>query len=700
MASTTADQPAGETGEDPAVATGQEASEVKGAQEQSLPLGGIDAEALPEVPEAPVVPEAPEVPEVSEAPVTEQPEQTQQPEPSAEAPATEQPEQTLQPEPTDGTGVDEAPADENGAAATDEAEAELMSATLPESGAAVPAPESVDSGTRPSDVVLQDLQVKARSAPAPLEAAVAEEAEALTDSVMDKALSTTQDLEVEKIATLTQPVETMNFIVAGVTWDIEDAGQVTDVSLRVRESSGWTDWNSMEIHAGDEKPNADRVGTEPLISSGADAIQVRLTTVDGESPAGLELDLIDPGTADTDGKLEPASPASPALQQLEGQAGLSAPEAAAASTNSATHNSATASAEFVPAVHPQQGPITGTAQAQTVATNYDNVLKPAIITRAQWGADESLTSDWGRTSTDLKAMYVHHTAGSNNYSASGAYAQIRGIYQYHAVTLDWQDIGYQFLVDKYGKIYQGRRGSIDAPVQGAQAGGFNTDTIGVSAMGNYDVASAPAAMVRAIERVLAWQAYRYDVDPTAQVTLTQSGKGTARWTSGTRTTQNTILGHRDTNLTACPGRYLYAQLPTIRRNVDSSVTSAIRSYGKYQQVQAPPQVVPARQAWTDGKLSIWWNKAPRTDYYKVFRRTAPVGSSSFGRWYYVGQVDGRYSSGSYAVSAGTTTQFAVRAFNDGGHSPLVTVATHTRETVQAPPQVVPARQAWTDGKLS
>lgn len=670
-----ADQPTA----DPAVATGQEASEVTGAGEESLTLDGIDAEALPEVADAAEV--APEQEPADGTAEREAPVQVPAPAPgTGEADSSDEPVPADEPDAADDDVVDEAETadapDTTAEAESEDAAAALMSLTVQASGTVSPARKPADSEAQPSDVVIQNLQEKAQAAPATLEAPVAEEAEELTATVMDNALSATRDVDVEKIATLTQPVETMDFIVAGVTWDIEDAGQVTEVSLRVRETSDWTDWNSMEIYAGDEMPNADRVGTEPLISSGADAIQVRITTVDGENPSGLALDLIDPGVAETDGKLKPASPASPALQQIEGAAGVATQEpveAAAASTTRSGADSADG-ARFVPAVHEQQGLITGTAQATTVA-NQGNALKPAIITRAQWGANESLVNDWGTPSKDLKAMYVHHTAGSNNYTAAGAYAQIRGIFTYHTVNLAWGDIGYQFLVDKYGNIYQGRRGSIDAPVVGAQAGGFNTDTIGVSAMGNYDVTSAPAAMVSAIERVLAWQAQRYDVDPTANTRLTQSGKGTARWSNGTTVTVPTILGHKVTNSTACPGRYLDAQLPTIRRNVDRMVAGA-------PAVPDAPKAptLPANHYDLKGPgltATVRWNAVSGADHYQIMYRAQPHGGGSVDAqpW-----LAGKTTTGTridLGADPGETAQFAVRAVRGGVAGPQKYLGQHT-----------------------
>src|SRR5690606_15903632 len=213
-------------------------------------------------------------------------------------------------------------------------------------------------------------------------------------------------------------------------------------------------------------------------------------------------------------------------------------------------------------------------------------------------------------------------AGTNNYTQAGAYAQIRGIFNYHAVSLNWGDIGYQFLVDKYGTIYEGRRGALDAPVQGAQAGGLNTDTIGVSAMGNYDVTAAPAIMVTAIERVLAWQGARYNVNPTGTTRLTQSGKGTARWTSGTTVTVPTILGHKVTNSTACPGRYLDAQLRS----------TFLRMVGNAQVKQPPARPsLPSNSYRLDStgtQATASWNQVSGADHYQIMYRAVPQGGGA------------------------------------------------------------------------
>jgi hypothetical protein len=616
---------------DPAAsAAGQPvASEVKGEEQQTIAVSGIDPEAL-QSPEQKATPSTAPTVEPSTAPTVE-PSTAPTVEPSTAPSASPE---TGQPTPQ--------------AAPTRAATASLASMV------------SLTSAVKAGPTQEQQAQQEVVPVPEGIASKATAETDAKTAPEARELAGTALPAEdAEQVAALTAPAETIDFIVAGVTWNVQDSDQVTEVSVRVREGGTWTDWSSLEIHDGDERPGADRTGTEPLVSTGADAVQARVSTVTGEVPEGLQVDIINPGVADTDGKLNPVSPA-PADKQEAGEPTADQAPAALSST------APSSTAEFVPAMHQQRGLITGTAAAQTVATSAD-VVKPAIVTRAQWGANESVVQDWGRPASQLKAMYIHHTAGSNNYTQAGAYAQIRGIFSYHAVSLQWGDIGYQFLVDKFGTIYQGRRGSIDAPVQGAQAGGFNTDTIGVSAMGNYDVATAPAAMVKAIERVLAWQAYRYDVDPTATTRLTQSGKGTARWSSGTTVTVPTILGHKVTNFTACPGRYLDAQIPTIRRNVKTLVDRAVRNHGATTQVPGTPSL-PANHYTldSDGVVATGrWNAVSAADGYQVMYRAVPHGGGNITSQPWTAGKTGTDRSTTLSNDPGETAQYAVRAMTNG-----------------------------------
>ena len=110
---------------------------------------------------------------------------------------------------------------------------------------------------------------------------------------------------------------------------------------------------------------------------------------------------------------------------------------------------------------------------------------PAILGRAEWGADETLRSCTPSRLHGYKGAVVHHTVNSNTYTAAQAPALVRSIYAYHASTLGWCDVGYQFLVDRFGTIYEGRAGSVAGAVQGAQSGGFNAETFGVAIIGDF-----------------------------------------------------------------------------------------------------------------------------------------------------------------------------------------------------------------------
>ncbi|UOY01215.1 N-acetylmuramoyl-L-alanine amidase [Blastococcus sp. PRF04-17] len=167
-----------------------------------------------------------------------------------------------------------------------------------------------------------------------------------------------------------------------------------------------------------------------------------------------------------------------------------------------------------------------------------------------------------RVASTLKAATVHHTAGSNSYAAADVPGILRGIYRYHAVTLGWGDIGYNALVDKYGRIWEGRAGGLAQPVVGAHAGGFNTYTFGVSMLGNYDVVPTTPAMINSVSSIIGWKLGLHNVDPYGSAVLTSGG--TNKYAAGTAVRLPAIFAHRDTKSTACPGKYGVAKMGEIR----------------------------------------------------------------------------------------------------------------------------------------
>jgi flagellar hook assembly protein FlgD len=191
--------------------------------------------------------------------------------------------------------------------------------------------------------------------------------------------------------------------------------------------------------------------------------------------------------------------------------------------------------------------------------------QPGIITRAQWGADESIVRAPPYYADRLRFAIVHHTAGTNSYTAAESPAIVRGIQRYHVLANGWNDIGYNFLIDKYGQVFEGRGGGIDKNVVGAHAQGFNTGSTGVSILGTYSSSPISSAARAALVKLLAWRLDVAHVDPLAGLTWVSGGN--PEYPAGTPVKLRTIAGHRDTGPTSCPGNALYAQLPGIRASV-------------------------------------------------------------------------------------------------------------------------------------
>lgn len=217
---------------------------------------------------------------------------------------------------------------------------------------------------------------------------------------------------------------------------------------------------------------------------------------------------------------------------------------------------------------------TGSPEPTASTTTPAAPTRPAIVSRAEWGADESLVQDPPTYLSKVDAVFVHHTAGTNNYDCAESPAIIRAILTFHVETNGWNDIGYHFFVDKCGTVFEGRAGGVDRPVLGAHTYGFNSYSSGISMLGNYENGGTPtAAAKQAVADVAAWKLGLHGVDPQAKVTLTAAAD-TGVWTKGQAATLNTISGHRDGYATLCPGATLYSALPGIRTAAGSSPYAA------------------------------------------------------------------------------------------------------------------------------
>ncbi|MFI5680889.1 peptidoglycan recognition protein family protein [Streptomyces cellulosae] len=197
--------------------------------------------------------------------------------------------------------------------------------------------------------------------------------------------------------------------------------------------------------------------------------------------------------------------------------------------------------------------------------------RPRIATRRAWGADEKLRERGFVYTKKVKVAFVHHTASGNGYRCAQAPSVIRGIYRYHVKSMGWRDIGYNFLVDKCGNIYEGRAGGVAKPVRGAHTLGLNTNSMGIAVLGTFGSRKPPAAAVNAIVGLTAWKLGLHGGNPRGKTYLKSGGGNLYR--KGKNVRLNVISGHRDGFATECPGRQLYRKLGKAR-------TTAARYQGR------------------------------------------------------------------------------------------------------------------------
>ncbi|MEV6274658.1 N-acetylmuramoyl-L-alanine amidase [Nocardia sp. NPDC051832] len=189
---------------------------------------------------------------------------------------------------------------------------------------------------------------------------------------------------------------------------------------------------------------------------------------------------------------------------------------------------------------------------------------PNVISRAGWGADESIRCEDPTYDDFLGGITVHHTAGRNDYDKSESAGIVRAIYAYHAKTLGWCDIGYNALVDKYGQIFEGRAGGLTKPVQGAHAGGFNENTAGVALMGNHVSEPPSDAAIDAVGRFVGWRAKVAGLDPKGSTVMESEGTEFTPIPQGGTIDLPIVFAHRDVGNTTCPGDAAYAMMDRIR----------------------------------------------------------------------------------------------------------------------------------------
>src|SRR3954469_5684810 len=188
---------------------------------------------------------------------------------------------------------------------------------------------------------------------------------------------------------------------------------------------------------------------------------------------------------------------------------------------------------------------------------------PPIITRDQWGA-AAVPPRSGPRYGAVQAAFVHHTVTLNEYGPQDSPAIVLGIAKFHRDTNGWNDIGYNFLVDKYGQVFEGRAGGVDQAVIGAHAQGYNAQSTSVAQLGTYMLGGITPQAMSATAQLLGWKLSLHGVPAEGTVVLTSGGGDVNRFPAGTPVTVSRICGHRDGDATSCPGDALYAQLSELR----------------------------------------------------------------------------------------------------------------------------------------
>lgn len=225
--------------------------------------------------------------------------------------------------------------------------------------------------------------------------------------------------------------------------------------------------------------------------------------------------------------------------------------------------------------------------------------QPPIISRQAWAGGQARPRH-APTYGTVDVAFVHHTVNPNGYGAGAVAAMLLSIFQYHVFVRGFWDIGYNFIVDQYGRIWEGRAGGIDMAVVGAHAGAYNRQSTGVALLGDFMNALPSQAAIGALEHVLGWKLALHGVPARGHATVVVD-PASAYYTPfrpGAHVSLPRIAGHRDGDSTDCPGNALYGQLPSIRPRVAS-----LSGMPAKLSLSTPPAVAtPAAQVTVSGHL--------------------------------------------------------------------------------------------------
>ncbi|HTC61020.1 MAG TPA: N-acetylmuramoyl-L-alanine amidase [Solirubrobacteraceae bacterium] len=323
------------------------------------------------------------------------------------------------------------------------------------------------------------------------------------------------------LGTLTPTVATVELASPADLVGVEWQGSAQEkISLRFRGRGGhWSSWVSAGTngHGPDVRPQTDRQVGEPIWTGGTTSVQIRAAT----RASDAKLHLVNVNGAEADRHESTA-----------------APLALTASLSLATSDLSAGAGQ------------------------------PPIIARKAWArgmAPPKVAPEYGA----VEMAFVHHTENPNGYAAGAVPAMLRAIYVFHRYVNGWNDIGYNFVVDLYGRVFEARAGGIDEPVVGAQAGGYNLFSTGIAVLGTFSSVPISKVARNTLEKLLAWKLSLHGVPAQGRVTVkvNPAGASYSRFPANARVSLPCIAGHRDGDATECPGNVLYGELPAIRTGV-------------------------------------------------------------------------------------------------------------------------------------
>jgi hypothetical protein len=452
-----------------------------------------------------------------------------------------------------------------------------------------------------------------------------------------------QDAAENTVTVTTQAVRTEPFTVAGLTW--AEGDEPDSVRMRTFADGAWTAWQDVEIASrasgpapGSPEARSALGGTEPFVAMGSSGVQFEVVAAGEEVPASLAAQLVDgaaPGGAVVAAHVsapfgQSAGSLVRALAAAEAQPGVppgddTGPVIPWAPTEEPTPPGPPDPPTEQPTPPPDQpttppdepttppdqpsappptpvdppvvSPEPPPAPPQPPITLPETPAEPVIHSRAEWGANEARVKKNPSYFSTFRGVVVHHTAGSNTYTPEQVPDVINAIFNYHVGSLKWNDIGYNFLVDKYGGIWEGRAGGITANVVGAHANHFNSETAGVSLLGNYDEVEPTAEAIAALSSIIGWRLAQGGIsNPAGTSVYSTNGKE-----------MSVVIGHKDAvywrggtmyNATACPGQYLYPYLEVLR-------TGAVYPVVGRPDIAGPTDVTPGEIA----TFSVSWGSA-------------------------------------------------------------------------------------------